>query len=70
MRHLSAQEVNELPKKVRDYIHDLSLGYEPRGDVRRQKHELEVWKESATALAFENGRLRRVINRLMRNRSG
>lgn len=70
MRWLSAEETNALPQKVRDYIHDLHAGYDPRGDVRRQRHELELWKESSAALALENARLRRVVKRLMRNRNG
>lgn len=68
MRHLSADEVNALPEKVRNYIHDLVVNYEPRGDVRRQVRELELWKESATALCLENAKLRRVIARLRRDR--
>lgn len=67
---LSDEEFNALPEKMRNYIHDLHLGYDPRGDVRQQLRELELWKESSSALALENARLRRVIKRLMRNSNG
>lgn len=69
IRAPSADEINALPKSVRDYIHDLNVGYDPRGDVRRQVIELHIARESATALAWENLRLHRIVRRLLRAHS-
>lgn len=66
IRALSSAEVNALPDRVRDYIHDLNVGYDPRGDVRRQVIELHIVRESALALAVENERLSRIVGRLLR----
>jgi hypothetical protein len=31
---ITADEINALPEKLRDYIHDLSTKFDPAGDIR------------------------------------
>lgn len=63
-QEMTVVEVNALPAKVRQYIHDLHVGYDPRGDVRRQVIELHIARENATALGYETVRLHRIVARL------
>lgn len=62
----TSTQINVLPKPIRDYIHDLNAGYDPRGDVRRQVIELHCARETIDALSRENLRLRAIIGRLLR----